>query len=173
LKLSQGFVLADKSKHNLKSFDCGKPDMNQYLARFALRNMELGLNSTWVLPVINAEKANHKVDLAAYFTLATSTVIREEIPTDNKLPGYPVPVVLLARLAVDNKFQKQGLGDKTLITALRKSAELTEAGLPAHCLILDVLDDIALTYYQRFEIFVPFTDDPMRLFIPMHVVKKI
>ena len=173
MKLSQEFVLADKTKHNLKSFDCEKPDMNQYLARFALRNMELGLNSTWVLPVINEEKANDKADVAAYFTLATSTVTREEIPTDKKLPGYPVPAVLLARLAVDIKYKKQGLGDKTLITALRKSAELTEAGLPAHCLILDVLDTDALTYYQRFDMFIPFTGDPMRLFVSMHVVKKI
>ena len=170
MTLSQEFVLADKSKHNLKSFDCGKPEMNQYLARFALKNMGLGLNSTWVLAVINEKKTDDKSDIAAYFTLATSTVTREEIPTDKKLPGYPVPVVLLARLAVDVKFKKQGLGDKTLITALRKAAELTGAGLPAHCL---VLDDDAFTYYQRFDMFIPFTDDPMRLFVPMHVVKQI
>jgi len=147
--------------------------MNQYLARFALRNMGLGLNNTWVLPVINDERSDNKADIAAYFTLATSTVTREEIPTNKKLPGYPVPVVLLARLAVDGKFKKQGLGDKTLVTALRKAAELTEAGLPAHCLILDVLDDDALTYYQRFDMFIPFTDDPMRLFVAMYVVKQI
>ena len=173
MELSQEFVLADKTKHNLKSFDCGKPDMNQYLARFALKNMELGLNSTWVLAVINDKKTGDNADIAAYFTLATSTVTREEIPTDKKLPGYPVPAVLLARLAVDIEFKKQGLGDKTFITALRKAAELTEAGLPAHCLVLDVLDDDALTYYQRFDMFMPFTDDPMRLFVPMHVVKQI
>ncbi|MFK5949115.1 MAG: GNAT family N-acetyltransferase [Methylococcales bacterium] len=173
MALSQEFVLADKTKHNLKSFDCGKPDMNQYLARFALKNMGLGLNNTWVLPFIDDEKPDDKANIAAYFTLATSTVTRDEIPTDKKLPGYPVPVVLLARLAVDGEYKKQGLGDKTLITALRKAAELTEAGLPAHCLILDVLDEDALTYYQRFEMFTSFTDDPMRLFVPMHVVKQI
>ena len=138
MALSREFVLADKTKHNLKSFDCGKPDMNQYLARFTLRNMGLGLNNTWVLPVINDEQSDNKSDIAAYFTLATSTVNREAIPTDKKLPGYPIPVVLLARLAVDGKYKKLGLGDKTLITALRKTVELTEAGLPAHCLILDV-----------------------------------
>ena len=173
MSLSQAFVLADKAKHNLKSFDCGKPDMNRYLARFALRNMKLGLNRTWVLPVINNESKQTKADIAAYFTLASATVSREEIPSDKSLPGYPVPVVLLARLAVDQQFKKQGLGAKTLVTALRKAAALTTAGLPAHCLVLDVLDKDALAFYQRFEIFKPFTDDPMRLFVPMQVVQQI
>jgi len=173
LELSQGFVQADKTQHNLKSFDCGKPGMNEYLARFALRNMHLGLNNTWVLPIINNEDSDGKANIAAYYTLASSTVTREEIPTDKNLPGYPVPVVLLARLAVDQQFTKQGLGEKTLITALRKAAELTDAGLPAHCLILDVLDQDAQNYYQRFDMFTPFTDDPMRLFVPIQVVKQI
>ena len=89
------------------------------------------------------------------------------------MPGYPVPVVLLARLAVDQQFKKQGLGAKTLVTALRKAAALTTAGLPVHCLVLDVLDKDALTFYQRFEIFKPFTDDPMRLFVPIQLVQQI
>ena len=95
---------------------------------------------------------------------------REEIPTDTRLPGYPVPVVLLARLAVDHRFQGQRLGEKTLVSALRHSITLTERGLPAIGLILDVLDEDALTFYQRFDLFQPFTDDPMRLFLPMNIL---
>jgi len=147
--------------------------MNQYLARFAIRNMESGLNKTWVLPIINDRKPDDKTNIAAYFTLSTSTVMRKEIPTDKKLPGHPVSVVLLARLAVDLKNAKQGLGEKTLITALRKTAELTNAGLPAHCLVLDVLDEDALGFYQKFDMFIPFTNDPMRLFVSMHTLKAI
>lgn len=166
----QEFVLVDKAQHDLKRFSCGKPDMDTFLARFAVKNMKLGLSSTWVLPV--AEEAA-KAQVAAYYSLASSTVDRESIPTDKSLPGYPVSVVLLARLAVDQQFAKQRLGEKTLITALRKAVELTTTGLPAIGLILDVLDKDALGFYQHFEMFEPFTDDPMRLFVPMNTLKEL
>jgi len=170
LAFLQEFVLADKAQHDLKRFSCGKPDMDTFLARFAVKNMQLGLSRTWVLPV--AEEAA-KTQIAAYYSLASSTVNRESIPTDKNLPGYPVSVVLLARLAVDQQFAKQRLGEKTLITSLRKAVELTTTGLPAIGVILDVLDEDALGFYQHFEIFEPFTDDPMRLFVPMNTLKEL
>ncbi|RDH82077.1 MAG: GNAT family N-acetyltransferase [endosymbiont of Escarpia spicata] len=169
----QEFVLADQSQHDIKAFDCGKPDMDRFLARFAVKNMRLGLSRTWVLPVVSERQQAQKAQIAAYYSLAASTVVREEIPTNIKLPGYPVPVVLLARLAVEEQFKGQRLGEKTLITALRKSVELTDAGLPALNVILDVLDEDALGFYQRYEMFEPFTDDPMRLFVPMHTLRHI
>ena len=166
----QEFVLVDKAQHDVKRFSSGKPNMDTFLARFAVKNMQLGLSRTWVLPV--AEEAA-KIQIAAYYSLASSTVNRESIPTDKRLPGYPVSVVLLARLAVDQQFEKQRLGEKTLITALRKAVELTTTGLPAIGVILDVLDEDALGFYQNFEMFEPFTDDPMRLFVPMNTLKEL
>jgi hypothetical protein len=82
-------------------------------------------------------------------------------------------VVLLARLAIDKTFQGKRIGEKTLVTALRKSVALTNTGLPALGLVLDVLDDDALGFYQRYKIFEPFTDDPMRLFAPMTLLAQI
>ena len=146
--------------------------MNSYLARFAAKNMGLKLSMTWVLPGDELVMGK-KTRIAAYYTLASCTVSREEIPTDERLPGYPVPVVLLARLAVDHRFQGQRLGEKALVSALRHSVTLTERGLPAMGLILDVLDEDALAFYQRFDLFQPFTYDPMRLFVPMKVVEQI
>lgn len=166
------FLALTPSHFDVKAFDCGKPDMNSYLARFAAKNIGLKLSMTWILP---AEEVvpGEKTSIAAYYTLASCTVSREEIPTDKRLPGYPVPVVLLARLAVDQRFQGQRLGEKTLVSALRHSVTLTQRGLPAMGLILDVLDEDALAFYQRFELFQPFTEDPMRLFVPMKVVEQI
>ena len=82
-------------------------------------------------------------------------------------------MILLARLAVDNQFKGQRLGEKTLITALRKSVELTDIGLPALGIVLDVLDEEALNFFRRYEIFGPFTDNPMRLFASMHMLRQI
>jgi len=89
------------------------------------------------------------------------------------LPRYPIPVALLARLAIDVSYQKNGLGAKTLITALRHLVRLCDQRLPVHGLILDVLNSDALDFYQRFDFFFPFTDDPMRLFAPMGLLRKV
>ena len=172
MAIQQKFVAFNPSHFDVKAFDCGKPDMNQYLARFAAKNMRLKLSMTWVLPG-DEMIAGQKTSVAAYYTLASCTVTREEIPVRGRLPGYPVPVVLLARLAVDRRFQGQRIGEKTLVSALRQSITLTERGLPAIGLILDVLDEGALAFYRKFDLFVPFTNDPMRLFLPMHVAAQI
>mgnify|MGYP002637598966 FL=1 len=172
MELSQGFVFVDNSKHDIKGFKCGKPGMDTFLSRFAVKHGKLGISRTWVLPATKSGESQ-KEKIAAYFTLSSSTVVREDIPVEKSLPGYPVPVVLLARLAASEDYQGQRLGEKTLIASLRKSVELTDIGLPALGLILDVLDQDALKFYQRYGIFKPFTDDPMRLFVSMHVLRQI
>lgn len=172
MAIQQEFVALSPRHFDVKAFDCGKPGMNSYLARFAAKNIGLKLSMTWVLPG-DELLMEQKTPIAAYYTLASCTVSREEIPTDERLPGYPVPVVLMAHLAVDQRFQGQGVGEKTLVSALRHSVTLTERGLPAIGLVLDVLDEDALAFYRRFDLFQTFTDDPMRLFVPMKVVEKI
>lgn len=167
------FLLLEQQQHDVKSFDCGKPDMNQFLSRYADKNRKLGLSATWVLTTQQPQDNIEKATIAAYYTLASTTVSREQIPTDKNLPAYPVPVVLLARLAVNRCFQKQGLGEKTLVSALRQSVTLTDKGLPALGVVLDVLDNDALGFYQKFEVFQPFTHEPMRLFVPMNLLRKI
>ncbi len=170
MPLEQAFVAGDKSLHDLKTFDCGKPSMNEFLSRYAVKHAKLGFSRTYVLP---KRYKTGKAPVAAYYTLASSTVTRKAIPSQQSLPRYPVPIVMLGRLAVDRAYQGKGLGEKTLVYALRHAACLTQAGLPAYGLVLDVLDEQALAFYQHFEMFKPFTDNPMRLFVPMHTLAQI
>lgn len=176
MALSQEFVLADPKKHDLKSFDCTKVEMNQFLSRFAIKNEKLGLCKTWVL-TINEQSVTKelvtKAKVAAYFTLGYSSVSRDDIETEKKLPGYPVPMILLARLAVDKNYQGQHLGEKTLITTLRKTVQLADNGLPVVGLILDVLDEDAMKFYSKYKFFKKFTNDPMRLFSPIQVLRSL
>lgn len=170
MPLHQAFAAADKALHDLKGFDCGKPSMNEFLSRYALKHAKLGFSRTYVL----AEKRDSgKAPIAAYYTLSASTTTREGIPAKQSLPKYPVPIVMLGRLAVSQSYQGQGLGAKTLVYALRQAATLSNAGLPAYGLVLDVLDEEALAFYQHFELFEAFTDDPMRLFVPMTTLAGI
>ena len=117
MALNNCFVSVNKSQQALSDFDCGKENMNHFLARFAGKHMALGLSSTWVLP--DTPKGmipgnGNLAPIAAYFTLAQNTVRKEDLPVTQSLPRHPIPAVLLARLAVDHRYQGRGLGNKTL-----------------------------------------------------------
>jgi hypothetical protein len=170
LTLEQDFVPANKGQHDLKAFDCGKPSMNAFLSRNSIKHSKLGLSRTYVL---EEKSLSDKKTIAAYYTLASSTVFRSEIPVTISLPAYPVPVIILARLAISIKHQGIGLGSKALVYALRHAVELSCSGLPAYGLILDILDDQAKAFYERFDMFLPFTNNPMRLFVPMKTIEQL
>lgn len=173
MALQQAFLLINHDSQDLRRFRCGKPHMDSFLARHAAKNAFLGLSMTWMLLEDAAIGERKKYKVAAYYTLAGGTVIRESLPTNQALPPYPVPVILLARLAVSEEYQGRRLGKKTLVTALRQVVLLNDRGLPSFGVVLDVLDDDALKFYQHFDIFHSFSDNPMRLFVPMQVIQKL
>ena len=172
MALQTAFVPVDPDHQDVRRFRCGQPTLDNFLIRHASKNAKLGLSMTWVL-LDNDRQGRKKSPVAAYYTLASGTVTRETLPTDQSLPAYPVPVTLLARLAVATAYQGRGLGGKTLVTALRQTVQLSERGLPAFGVVLDVLDDDALRFYQHFQAFQPFSDDPMRLFMPMQTARQL
>ncbi len=114
------FVPLDARAVNVKAFDCGKDAINTYLRRYAAKNMELNLNRAFVLPCTPDEKSE-KSHVAVYYTLAYQTLLREQLPDPSRLPRYPVSVILLAQLGIDKRFQRQGLGAKALVHALRRA----------------------------------------------------
>ena len=139
-------------------------------SRFAIKHAKLGLSRTMVLTVDEPTQAK---SIAAYYTLTASTIYRKDIPNKPSLPAYPVPVALLARLAIDIKYQGRYLGEKTLIYALHHTVRLCDKGLPAYGVILEVLDQDALKFYQKFNFFQTFSNDPMRLFVSMKTLKEL
>lgn len=171
MALKQRFERIDKTVHDLKGFDCGKPEMNRFLTQYAVKHGKLGLSSTFVLTEDTASASKRPV--AVYYTFCSATVTRQSLPTTQSLPAYPVPVVLLARLAVDTHYQRQRLGEKSLVYALRHAVQLCDSGLPAHGLILDVLDRDALHFYQQFDMFECFADNPMPLFVSMNTLRDV
>ena len=108
MALTRSFAPLNPALHHVKSFRCGKPSMDEFLARHAAKHMKLGISRTWVLPGIE-DPQPEKVRLCAYYTLTSSTVTKQDIPFDKSLPGHQIPVVLLARLAVDHEFRPQRL----------------------------------------------------------------
>lgn len=171
MKPLKRFVSLEKKLHDRLTFNCGKPSLNQFIAQQASKHMKLGLSTTYVLPA-SGKNANGLKPIISYYTLSMGQIYRNSLPNVNKFPHYPIPVIVLARLAVEQKVQSRGYGDITLIRAIRHSAAISNT-IPAYAMILDVKDEEAIRFYQRYPDFKSLTDNPRRLFLPIQVARKI
>lgn len=166
------FVELDKQRHDRNHFDCGEAELNQFLLHKAAKHMHLGVSMTWVLPATQIDPAP-KIPLCAFFTLAPSSIERQSLPPQvaRKLPHYPVPVYLLAQMAVDKAYQGKGLGKITLITALKQIWQVN-AHMPAVAVIVDCLNSQAQDFYASYG-FAPLLTQSgkTRLFLSMSEVR--
>lgn len=145
-------------KHDRASFDCGEPSLNEYLQRFARQNAELFLGRTYILVVPGQPR------IEGYYTISSGSMARTALP-EKRLPRYPVPVVLVGRLAVDQTAQGQGFGELLLLDALKRSAQLAQH-LGIYAVVVDALNESACHFYRKYG-FVETMDDPMRLYLPI------
>ena len=88
-----------------------------------------------------------------------------------KLPRHPVPVVLLARLAVDRIAQGTRLGEGLLLDALQRALDLS-SGLGVHAVEVHALDDRAADFYRKYG-FIPLVDDPLHLYLPIVTTEQV
>ena len=139
------------------AFNCGQLDLNRYLQRYAWNNQKANSAQTYG---VCAEGT-----LAGYYSLSVAGVDYAEAPQRiiKGLAKYPVPVMLLARLAVATNFQGKGLGTALLKNALLRTLQAADiAGIRA--VIVYANDDAARQWYERFG-FEPGPVVPMQLFL--------
>src|SRR6185295_8052586 len=143
--------------HDRDAFDCGVSALNDYLQKYALQNQKKHVARTYVVTRGNR--------IVGYYSLAYGSVSLEEAPQSVKsgLPRHPVPVILLARLAVDSTEQGSGLGAALLKDALIRTIQAADiAGLRA--ILVHAKDDSAKRFYEKFG-FVPSPIDAYHLFL--------
>ncbi|MGK9236681.1 GNAT family N-acetyltransferase [Inquilinus limosus] len=153
------------ASHDLESFDCGKEPLNRFLIRFALTNQKADSAHTYCVCRAGERR------VAGYYSLAVGSVGRAEVPSRiaKGLPRHPVPVMLLARLAIDKSEQGRGLGKALLKDALLRTAQAAEiAGIRAF--LVHAKDGEARVFYERFD-FEPSPVDPFQLFLLMKDVR--
>jgi GNAT superfamily N-acetyltransferase len=110
--------------------------------------------------------------IAGYYTLSSTSVQLCDLPdkTVRKLPRYPlVPATLLGRLAVDRRQQGKGYGRFLLADALYRAVR---SEIASFAVIVDAKDENARRFYER-ESFLPFPDQPMKLFRPMADIRRL
>jgi GNAT superfamily N-acetyltransferase len=128
--------------HDRNSFDCGVSALNDYLKKYALQNQKKDAARTYVATCGNR--------IVGYYSLAYGSVLLEEAPqsVESGLPRHPIPVILLARLAVDSTEQGKGLGAALLKDALLRTIQAAEiAGLRA--MLVHAKDDSAKRFYEK------------------------
>ncbi len=152
----------------LAGFQNRHPTLVEYLKRYALRHAEKDCLARTYL-AIDADPATPV--LAGYFSLATVSVERAAVaglPVLDRLPRFPIPGVLLARLAVDTRVQGQGLGRYLLEEALGLTLHLAQAGPVAFRLfVTDALDAAAVRFYEHFGLASLGTDFPCRMVLDL------
>lgn len=161
-----GAVAKLRPDHALDRFDCGKEPFNRFLQRFALVNQRANSAQTYVV-------CRRENTVVGYYSLAVGAVEHAAAPerVTKGLARQPVPVMLLARLAVDRSAQGAGLGKALLKDALLRTAQAADiAGTRA--LLVHAKDDEARAWYEKFD-FKPSPTDPLHLFLMMKDLKAL
>ena len=150
MKCSKIFVELNKTLHDRISFDCGSIELNTFLQRHALRHMKVGVSKTMVLAAAE-QLANQKCPVCSFYTVAPSSLRRETLPQNlsKSLPHYPVPVFLIAQLAVNRKVQGQQLGEITLVKSLEFLWKV-DRQMPAYAVVVDCLNESVEKFYQKY-----------------------
>ncbi|MCC4242979.1 GNAT family N-acetyltransferase [Stappia indica] len=143
-------------RHAVDPFDCGEPALDRFLARFAFPNQQANASQTYV------GLADDTV--IGFYTLVVGEVAHAEAPERlvKGLARHPVPIMLLARLAVARDWQGKGIGAGLLRDAVLRTLQAADiAGIRA--LAVHAKDDAARAFYRRFD-FVESPTDPLHLF---------
>lgn len=153
-------------QHNRENFDCGIKPLNNYLQKQARQDLTRFLSAVFILEDTDQQR------IAGYYTLAATAIQLADLPMTvrKKLPQYPfIPATLLGRLAVDLKYQGQGLGTFLLFDALRR-CQVSE--IVSMAVIVDAKDEKAKAFYEYHQ-FIPFPKQPLRLYLSMTTIVKI
>ena len=130
--------------HELTAFDCGAAALNEYLQNYALQNHKNRSARAYVTMRDNR--------VVGYFTLAAGSVGREEVPARvaKGLGKYPVPIILLARLAVDGAEQGKGLGASLVKDALLRALQAADL-VGCRAVVVHAKDQAAQAFYRKFD----------------------
>ena len=156
------------SKHRKKEFSCGNEMLDDYLHKQVNQDIKRKLSACFVL---NDKETDL---LKGYYTLASNSISQEIIPDEiqKKLPNsYKlIPTTLLGRLAIDSRFQKQGIGELLLVDALKRSYEISKS-IGSFAVIVDPINVDAERFYYKYG-FIKLPDSG-KMFLPMNTIKEL
>jgi GNAT superfamily N-acetyltransferase len=163
--MSRPYIELLHRRHDLDPFDSGVPALDAWLRQYAGQSGRADMSVTQVAHVDDV--------VIGYYTLVASEVAHADAPPalNRRVARHPIPVLRLARLAVDRRYQGTGLGAGLLREALHGAARAADI-VGARAVVVDAKDDRAAAFYAHFE-FEPFPDDPHTLFLTMRALRDL
>jgi len=143
--------------HAVEGFDCGQEGLNRFLTRFAFVNQQADSSQTYV--------ALAGSGIIGFYTLVVSQVSYDDAPERLRkgLPRHPVPLMLLARLAVSHSWQGRGIGAGLLKDAMLRTLQAAGIG-GIRALAAHAKDETTRAFYEHFG-FLSSPSDPLHLFL--------
>ena len=148
--------------HNCAEFDCGTPELNEYVVRHASQDLRRNISQVYVL-IDSAEPTK----VLGYYTLSAAQIDTDQLSEQERrsLPRYPIPCFRMGRFAVRKDLQGQGMGKSLLGCAVDRCLQARQE-VAAYALIVDAKDEVAKSFYKHFG-FVVFQDKPLSLYLSM------
>jgi GNAT superfamily N-acetyltransferase len=153
-----------KATHNVEQFDCGVPALDDWLRRWALKNEENNASRTYV--VCDSDI------VVGYFSLASGAIARIDAPKrmQRNMPD-PIPVMVLGRLAVDHRYQNDGIGTDMLRDAVLRVLQAAEIG-GIKAILVDAISEEAKRFYAS-RGFLESPTEPMKLCLMVSVARQV
>jgi GNAT superfamily N-acetyltransferase len=167
--LSPGFGAVEplEPRHRVDRFDSGREQLDRWLRAYAGQGQRRDMARTFVVCRAGRDK------VVGYYTLVASEVEHSAATASVRRGAsrhFPIPVCLIARLAVDRSEQGGGLGRSLLLDALRRTDRASHS-VAMRAALVHALDDEAAAFYARFG-FKPATADPLMLMVPLEAVRR-
>lgn len=143
--------------HAVEQFTCGQPELDRFLIRHALQAQQANSSQTYV--------AVSDGEVVGFYTMVAGEVRHEGAPERvvRGMPRHPIPLLVLARLAVHRKAQGRGLGARLLLDALGRTLHVADV-IGVRALAVHAKDEHAAAFYRHFG-FAPSPTDPRHLFM--------
>ena len=152
-------------EHDRASFTSGTESLDGYFRQHVSQDIRRRVTACFV--ALSEEQR-----IAGFYTLASTSVLLNDLPEPlgKKLPRYPLlPAVRMGRLAVDLNFRGIGLGGALLADAFTRTLR---SEIAAYALVVDAKDDSAAAFYRHHGM-IPFSNQPLTLFLPLATARKI
>lgn len=147
--------------HDLTAFDCGEPQLNDWLRQRALRN-ESRFSRTYVVC--------EELRVVAYYCISAGSVERTAAPGKlRRNAPDAIPVSVIGRLAVDRAYAGKGLGTDLLTDALRRIA-LASQSIGIAAVLVHAKDEAARRFYLHAAEFLEYPEGSRTLFLPIETV---
>lgn len=154
------FRIEPLGRHDRSEFCSGSEPLDRYFRTQVSQDVRRRVTACYVAVSCDDDW------VAGFYTLSAAQVCLRQLPQQlqKKLPRYPVvPAVRIGRLAVDRRFQGQGLGSALLVDALFRAIN---ADIAAYAAIVDAKDDRAVAFYRHHG-FLDLDPNQRILFIPL------